>query len=83
MAKHSYTVGVQNSDGRLLVFVQTSQDEEIDKQALFKLYMSKLIEQGGGAAYIGTPQQREEINLIKQVYSILYNEDVSKQKKKG
>ena len=80
IAKHSYSVAVQNSDGNLLVFMRTSEDERADKQALFELYMSKLIARGGDAAYKGTPQQREEIDQIKQAYSLLYNEDISKQK---
>jgi len=76
IAQHNYTVGVQNSDGRLLVFARTSEDKEADKKSIIDLYIKKLVD------YDGSPAQKEEINTIKQVYSILYNEDISGHKDK-
>jgi len=76
IAQHNYTVGVQNSDGRLLVFARTSEDKEADKKSIIDLYIKKL------ANYEGDSAEKKEIDTIKQVYSILYNEDISSEKDK-
>ena len=77
IAKHTYAAGIQDANGNLLVFEPISQNAEIDRQALVDIYVGKLLD------YRRTPQQKKEIDGIRTAYSILYNEDISRQKDEG
>lgn len=73
---HNYNIGVSLADGSILQVAENRQNKQLDKDSLYKLYYDRMSD------YNAAAKEKDEINRIKQAYTLLYNEDINSYKDK-